>query len=422
MSFSYSALNNYGKSSLPSVESWGTNMNILRDPPKSITTRRINKVGETSSITQMIDDSSNRNCEAIKQFARGVNPFVSVSYSNYGNNGGQRGGGISTTNGGKQAYLPYRVVKDGAFRPPVLRQEQLLPLSRLPRAWTSAFTQPGFTDYSKSKQSCKTGKETREVRDTVLKACVRPSAVFNISHQSKENYDVKYVIQNPHRISGTSGVRTMDITQQTVKEPTKGIDKNMVHTFAKSNVGYNKHIDNNEFDPERYLQEVNSSNVGSNVSSNIQSTPIENILDLSNIKTQDLFNITRTAPLSGNEQVNYIHNDIELDRSLPGYQVTTNIGKNIYKNIKPENSINLKRTIPNAQATSNIGSHRKGGGDIISRNYKLADKINPGGFVGRGNRPVVNRVENTRHLKESNKTRMVKKIGHYNQRFNPIST
>ena len=58
MSISYSGLTNYGKATLPSAESWGTNMNILRDPPKSITTRRIDKVGQTSEITTMIDDST----------------------------------------------------------------------------------------------------------------------------------------------------------------------------------------------------------------------------------------------------------------------------------------------------------------------------------------------------------------------------
>ena len=50
---SYSGIVGYGKVTLPSVESWGTNMNILQDPPKSIVTRRIDRVGETSSITSM---------------------------------------------------------------------------------------------------------------------------------------------------------------------------------------------------------------------------------------------------------------------------------------------------------------------------------------------------------------------------------
>ena len=62
MSISYSGLSNYGKATLPSVDTWGTNMNILKDPPKSIQTRRIDRVGQTSDITSMIDDSENRAC------------------------------------------------------------------------------------------------------------------------------------------------------------------------------------------------------------------------------------------------------------------------------------------------------------------------------------------------------------------------
>ena len=146
---SYSGLTNYGKSTLPSVSSWGTNMNILRDPPKSITTRRIDKVGETSSITEMVDQSGDRACESIKVYARGVNPFVSVSYSNYGNNGGQRVNNRSTAIANVQSKLPYRILVGGAFRPPTLRQEDLFPLSRLPRCNTNAFTKPGFADFSR---------------------------------------------------------------------------------------------------------------------------------------------------------------------------------------------------------------------------------------------------------------------------------
>ena len=65
MALSYSGIVNYGKVTLPSVESWGTNMNILKDPPKSVHTRKIDKVGETSAITTSIDESGDRFCEAI---------------------------------------------------------------------------------------------------------------------------------------------------------------------------------------------------------------------------------------------------------------------------------------------------------------------------------------------------------------------
>ena len=107
---SYSSLTNSGKVTLPSVDSWGTNMNIIRDPPKSIMTRRRDKVGENNDMLQMIDNSDRSN-EAIMRFSRGVNPSVSVSYSN--------NGGSLQNFGNQQARLPYSINKDGDFRPPV---------------------------------------------------------------------------------------------------------------------------------------------------------------------------------------------------------------------------------------------------------------------------------------------------------------
>ena len=59
---------------LPSVESWGTNMNILRDPPKAVWTRRIDKVSQTQEITRLIgEDNGDRICEMIKVYPRGIN-------------------------------------------------------------------------------------------------------------------------------------------------------------------------------------------------------------------------------------------------------------------------------------------------------------------------------------------------------------
>ena len=74
---------------LPSVESWGTNMNILKDPPKSIHTRRIDKVGDTQEITIDIDGAGDRICEMINVYGRGINQMVGVNYGNNGTNGGQ---------------------------------------------------------------------------------------------------------------------------------------------------------------------------------------------------------------------------------------------------------------------------------------------------------------------------------------------
>lgn len=153
--FSYSGLTSYGKATLPSVEGWSTSSNIIKDPPKSIHTRKVDKVGETSYLNTVLGESNDRFCEAINYYARGTNPMVSVNY-------GQ--GQNSKTN----AYLPYRVARDGAFRPPILRQEDLIPLSRLPRIWTTITAQPYNINYSLRPIDIGNAETTREVKTHLM--------------------------------------------------------------------------------------------------------------------------------------------------------------------------------------------------------------------------------------------------------------
>jgi hypothetical protein len=165
MAISYSGIVNYGKVSLPSVGSWGTNMNILRDPPKSVQTRKIDRVGQTSAITTAIDGSDDRFCESINYYARGQNPMVAVSYGQ-----GQK---KSTAIGGGESFLPYRIAREGAFRPPVWRQEDLLPLSRQPRIWTNVSSQPYKPIFTKRIKNCGTSENMREVKnDTLQVSCI----------------------------------------------------------------------------------------------------------------------------------------------------------------------------------------------------------------------------------------------------------
>lgn len=61
MSITYKGILGYKASvTLPSVEGWGTNNNILRDPPKSIMTRRIDKVNQDGSVNEMLYHSGDR--------------------------------------------------------------------------------------------------------------------------------------------------------------------------------------------------------------------------------------------------------------------------------------------------------------------------------------------------------------------------
>lgn len=121
---------------LPTVQSYGTNNNILRDPPKSVFTRKIDRVGSNNNLLQEMNGSEHRIREMINPYARGVNPHIEVEFGNHG-----QGGGLTSISG-TQSKLPYRVLNNGAFRLPssMFEQRNVLPLSRLPRGNTSATT------------------------------------------------------------------------------------------------------------------------------------------------------------------------------------------------------------------------------------------------------------------------------------------
>jgi hypothetical protein len=160
---SYDCLVTSRKVTLPSVEMWGTNMNILKDPPRSLYTRRIDKVGDTQQILLAQEDSGDRIAECINVYARGVNPMVSVSYDNNSNNAGARG---SILNYHPQAKLPY---KPEVFYPPVFRQEDLVPLSRQPRNWFYALSNPEIPNIV-HQMSCPETKSSVWNTDRVLHA------------------------------------------------------------------------------------------------------------------------------------------------------------------------------------------------------------------------------------------------------------
>lgn len=356
MSLSYSAITNHGKVTLPSIESWGTNMSILKDPPKSIYTRRIDKVGQTSDITATIDAGTDRACEAILQYARGVNPSVSVSYNNT-----QSMSGVLTNNSGNsQAFLPYRVARDGAFRPPINTQYNLLPLSRLPRVWTSSFSNPAFPDYSKKAMFDRTPENSKEIKNNLLKTAARPTAVYKIETPQDKPYETKFAIQSGLKTSATSGIRTMDRTQQHVLVPTKEVNENPNHAFAQSNLTENRYVNNNEFNPDRYLQDTNAHAVDTVKGADyIQIGHLDDYVDMGDVRTRDAMNIDYNTPLRGNERTDYIHGDLFQERNLPYYATETN-----YKGDKTSiayihDDIELDRTIPYYSAESNTSGDKK---------------------------------------------------------------
>ena len=202
---------------LPSIEGGFGTLNIAREPPKSVFTTYKPKVGQDNQLLDMVSQSGDRVCEGILKYARGRDPMVSVSYSNNGTNGGQyRGGGagaVSENNylsgSGRQAYLPYRVMREGAFRPPVIPPQQLLPLSRQPRPSTSQVTNHG-SDRTRQDDITKCDMNLKALRKDLLRTYVEGRASITIEHPATEPTDVQTKIKERHHI-------VVDTNKQDVK-------------------------------------------------------------------------------------------------------------------------------------------------------------------------------------------------------------
>ena len=452
---SYSAITNKGKVTLPSVDNWSTNLNILKDPPQSIHTRNISKVGSNNDVLDEVDNSANRIGEYINVFARGVNPSVSVSYSNTGSN---NNGSISI-GGQTHAKLPYRIMRDGAFRPPILTQEDLLPGSRLPRVKTEAKTNATNIDYSKKLFDQEQQEKSRQIKEDVLHTFVRPTAVYKLEKPQEKTYDVKFSIKEVIQ-KGTisAGFGSKNIVQTEVKVPTAEIINNNLHANARSNIGdtrkfinnindfytdkyiqdsnahsvqtnigtsknyvsfdsdnfdtdryiqdSNSHsvqtnigttknyvsFDSDNFDTDRYIQDVNVVNATTNPNSNKHYTLIDELADLSDMPVKDKTIVVSTnAPLSKTAKINYIHSDIELDRNMPEYSAVSSKTENIYKMVQPTTEIELDRNTPVTSFVSNIVGMSSV--DNNSKDARLNAKIQAGSFSIPAGIPTISRSE-----------------------------
>ena len=375
---SYSSLTNSGKVTLPSVDSWGTNMNIIRDPPKSIMTRRRDKVGENNDMLQMIDNSDRSN-EAIMRFSRGVNPSVSVSYSN--------NGGSLQNFGNQQARLPYSINKDGDFRPPVQAPQDLLPLSRMPRNITSAVSNPNMPHFGKELPNSRNVNSTSSVKTQIISSQVKPTKRYYMQKPFQEAFESNYSIQDVLKKSANSNMSTTDRTQTTVLAPTKEINNDIINAFANSNVSNPQYVNNslNDFNSTKFIQDTNTHSVYTNLN---DINNIHNEQDLSNIKQKDFllveystakrenkqtgdlikenFELERTLPvylsqtnnMGMNNRVSYIHDDLELDRNLPEYQSYSNINSKKQTSLY-HNDLELDRNLPEYQSYSNINSKKQ---------------------------------------------------------------
>ena len=368
---------------LPSVEGWSTNMNILRDPPKSLFTRRIDKVGQTQLITEQIDASGDRVCETINVYARGVNPMVSVQY---GNNSSMNGHATNSSSAA-QPYLPYRVMRDGAFRPPVLTERDLLPLSRLPRANVSVEPTASFADYSKKIQvPC--ADKLRQVRNQVLSAYARPTAVFKIETPVTAPYDTKNkIVQTPLQYTLESGLRTLERKDREVVEIDPRVLRERLAYEMETNKSQNINVTSLDELNDKQIRSRDISNyiVDTNKSQNINVTSLDELND-KQIRIRDISNyiVDTNKGSSYNKTSVEDMNDVQVKTKDPRYKdVEVNKGGGLTKdNTNRDCGYALERNIPTHIASTNSSSVQYV--DISSRDVTLRPSLYKGGFENPG--------------------------------------
>jgi hypothetical protein len=393
---------------LPSVENWYTNTNILKLPPKAVFTRRRDKVGDDLQITGWIDDSGDRICEGISKFSRGINPMVSVSYSNY--NAGTNGQPLTYSNR-TEAKLPYKAMDNGAFRPPILAQEDLLPLSRLPRNRVSVLTNPEFPNYLKKTEN---PVVHRAVKKEILQTNTRPTTYMKLDYNPCYIDESKYIKDSiiiP--INSAMGGATKN-GRNTVLEPLKEIVENSLKANATTQFGsaltsgLQRIADNSTFDPSRYITDTLQGNIHSNTSGYLKNI---DITGFDKGVKEEVTTISYVPNAKGNEKYTLIDTEIELDRKMPIYQASTNIvDMSKQKNIRHTNDIQLEQKIM-ATAYTNPGVEGRGAIDIITkRDLYLRPSLQKGGFENKGFTPQVDRNESGIREFESTKSQMGRDI------------
>jgi len=183
---SFSGITTYGKVSASGPEQWFVNHSVMKDPPKSGTCRRIDKVSDTNQLIVDIERGDDRFSGGVQRFARGINPAVAVDFGNR-----NVAGGILSRNLA-QPYYAHTVGKDGAFRPPVVAPQHLLPLSRQPRVFTRADTNKSMIDYSvKRWGGCSevTAAKSRDVRKDYEQVYAQAVSSLNIMPQLNQPPD-----------------------------------------------------------------------------------------------------------------------------------------------------------------------------------------------------------------------------------------
>jgi len=440
---------------LPSVDGFNGSLNILRDPPKSIFTKRIDKVGQNNDLNNLIDGSSDRMNEGILVYARGVNPMVSVSYNNNSNNAGSY-----TNAGARQAYLPYRIADKGAFRPPIRSLRDLMPLSRQPRVWFEALSNPGFIDYAKKKHI---PTKFRVIKDSLKLEEIKPNYSIKIEKPILENYKMQNEINDKHiSIEALSGHRTMDLSNftrenidqykgiqenyeqvnastnkqqhrsqnlenieinkgqytkdknyyETLSNPSLEInqgleglsidkgqyiqDKNYYETLSKPSLHINQGLEGLSIDKEQYIQDKNYYDFVVNKGRDINIKTLDQLIGNNKENVKDILQYEKD---SGKQTGYTLLTDIpemNLQYHMPQFNVDSSLNDpTVYKRVEHQNEIKLYDNLPKVTTVRNVTKIEDMNNFEYgsSRQFNLPETMKKGEFLNSSSKPTLDRFE-----------------------------
>lgn len=405
MVFSYSGLRTQQKVTLPSNDNWGTNINILKDPPKSLYVPRKEKVGDNVMLdNSSIDDRIN---ESISVYPKGVNPFVSVSYSNMSNNGGHLSGSSSGNqtnfNSGlkSDSKLPYKVFDNGAFRPEFQRYEEKFALSRQPVDLSGYdYTTPIYNPNTIVKMG-NNEKFKQIIPETFKVENVQPNARFRLRHNiqlDNKAYPERFT-KDINNQSYNTDKRKLESFELINRDALNKI-KNNVPIPLNINKSGNGVNGVNQIFTEKYTKNVLKGNIPSNLK---YSTGYKNsnVIDTKfKIKAPPTISYTadiNKSNMGRNNTERFTRNPANYKNKINKYNFTaqkiSNLGKNLDNLRESYISHNTNKNIPkykyNSQKTSQLESFNNN----YSRNYKIKRERNYGGFTNGGVRNSLHRGE-----------------------------
>ena len=431
-------------STLPSVETWGSNMNILKDPPKSIHTRKIDKVGDIQEIMNEQEDAGDRISEMIKVYPRGQNPFVDVQYSNNGTSGGQNRqiGTSGTVSSGGSGFtgntstgvgasgiggvkLPHGVMTDGEFRPPVRSQFDELPLSRLPRAWTYATTNKGGQKKYMNTSNCSDEKSyDRAVKKCSTKNDERggPQYAFKVAEPQRENYAVQQSIQQPIHTDFTAPKTGTLVDNRSMEAPSNIVRENYEHVSATAPIGSDvlfRRVTNQNQNVTEFL---NNESLSGNYSTNTSGMRTDIIQDSDlnhnshNIQhhLQGEVTTNHAAKFGGEQFMDF--EEINLERNQPIAQGSTNISGNyMLNNGEYENNIQLKKNLPNYSSQIQMNQVDQADQQMGREFNRLNNKVNINEHYNGETVNHMPRLNGDNHytLAESNQSRLNRNAAEY---------